>query len=65
MNYVSLIKSISFVLNECFKHLLSLIGRHLQQTTTRIREPISAAEIFVLTLTFLTSELAEPRFELF
>ena len=38
-----------------FKHLLSLVGPYLQPTTTRVREPISAAERLVLTLRFLTS----------
>ena len=33
-----------------FEHLLSLVGPHLQQTTTKMREPISPAERLVLTL---------------
>ena len=38
-----------------FKHLLSLVGPHLQRTTTRVREPISAAERLVLALRFFAS----------
>ena len=38
-----------------FKHLLSLVGPHLQRTTTRVKEKISAAERLVLTLRFLAS----------
>ena len=38
-----------------FEHLLSLVGPHLQQTTTKMREPISPAERLVLTLRFLAS----------
>ena len=33
-----------------FEHLLSLVGPHLQQTTTEMREPNSPAERLVLTL---------------
>ena len=36
-----------------FEHLLSLVGPHLQQTTSKMREPISSTERLVLTLTFL------------
>ena len=35
-----------------FEHLLSLVGPHLQRTTTKMREPISPAETLVLTLRF-------------
>ena len=35
-----------------FEHLLSLVGPHLQRTTTKMREPISPAERLVLTLRF-------------
>ena len=38
-----------------FERLLSLFGPHLQQTTTKMREPISPAERLVLTLRFLES----------
>ena len=38
-----------------FEHLLSLVGTHLQRTTTKMREPISPAERLVLTLRFLAS----------
>ena len=38
-----------------FEHLLSLVGPHLQQTTTKMREPISPAVRLVLTLRFLAS----------
>ena len=38
-----------------FEHLLSLVGPHLQRTTTKMREPISPAERLVLTLRFLAS----------
>ena len=38
-----------------FEHLLSLVGPHLQQTTTKMRKPISPAERLVLTLRFLAS----------
>ena len=38
-----------------FECLLSLVGPHLQRKTTRMREPISAAERLVLTLKFLAS----------
>ena len=38
-----------------FEHLLSLVGPHLQRTTTKMREPISPAERLVLTLIFLAS----------
>ena len=38
-----------------FEYLLSLVGPHLQRTTTRMREPISLAERLVLTLRFLAS----------
>ena len=36
-----------------FEQLLSLVGPHLQRTTTKMREPISPAERLVLTLRFL------------
>ena len=39
---------------QCFEHLLSLVGPHLQQTT-KMGEPISPAERLVLTLRFLAS----------
>ena len=35
-----------------FEHLLSLVGPHLQRTTTKMREPISPAERLVLTMRF-------------
>ena len=35
--------------------LLSLVGSHLQRTTTRMREPTSAADSMILTLRFLAS----------
>ena len=38
-----------------FEYLLPLVGTHLQQTTTKMREPIFPAERFVLTLRFLAS----------
>ena len=38
-----------------FEHLLSLVGPHLQLTTTKMREPISSAERLVLRMRFLTS----------
>ena len=38
-----------------FEHLLSLVGPHLQRTTTKMREPISPAERLVLTRRFLAS----------
>ena len=38
-----------------FELLLSLVGPHLQRTTTKMREPISPAEKLVLTLRFLAS----------
>ena len=38
-----------------FEHLLSLVGPHLQLTTTKMREPISSAERLVLTMRFLAS----------
>ena len=38
-----------------FEHLLSSVGPHLQQTTTKMRVPISPAERLVLTLRFLAS----------
>ena len=38
-----------------FEHLLSLVGPHLQRTTTKMREPISPAERLVLTLRFLAT----------
>ena len=38
-----------------FEHLLSLVGPHLQRTTTKMREPVSPAERLVLTLRFLAS----------
>ena len=39
----------------CFEHLLSLVGLHLQRTTTKMREPISPSERLLLTLRFLAS----------
>ena len=38
-----------------FEHLFSLVGPHLQRTTTKMKEPISPAERLVLTLRFLAS----------
>ena len=38
-----------------FEHLLSLVGSHLQRTTTKMREPISPTERIVFTLRFLAS----------
>ena len=38
-----------------FERLLSLVGPHLQRTTTKMREPISRAERLILTLRFLAS----------
>ena len=38
-----------------FEHLLSLVGPHLQRTTTKMRESISPAERLILTLKFLAS----------
>ena len=38
-----------------FEHLLSLVGPHLQRTTTKMREPIFPAERIVFTLRFLAS----------
>ena len=38
-----------------FEHLLSLVGPHLQRTTTQMREPISPVERLVLALRFLAS----------
>ena len=38
-----------------FEHWLSLVGPHLQRSTTKMREPISPAVRLVLTLRFLAS----------
>ena len=38
-----------------FTHLLSLVGPHLQRTTTKMREPIYPAERLVLTMRLLAS----------
>ena len=39
-----------------FEHLLSLVGRHLQRATIKMRELISPAERLLLTLRFLASD---------
>ena len=50
-----------------FEHLLSLVGPHLQRTTTKMREPISPAERQVICSnhSVFHSELVEEQFALF